>query len=66
MTSAVEWGENVKAIFDVYNNSLLSQMKIKKPRDWVKKREVWTGLSQVFIYRIPPKDVDLEQEYDEK
>jgi len=60
LISVLEWGDVVKAIFDVYSNTLLSEMRLKNPTNWNEKRKVWTSLSQVFIYRIPPEDVNLE------
>lgn len=53
ITSAVQWGNLVKASFDLYRNDLLKQMGLERPANWKQERELWTSISQSFLYWEP-------------
>ena len=53
IAAAVQWGNWVKAIFDLYRGDLLTRMGIKNPSDWTQERDTWVELSQSFLYWYP-------------
>lgn len=50
ISAAIEWGDQVKAIFDLYRNSLLSQMGLRIPEKWEDERVIWQKISKSFLY----------------
>ncbi len=60
VSSAIEWGEYVKAIFDLYRNHLLSQMGIEIPKDYIKEKELWRKINKTMIYEDA---LDVERDF---
>jgi hypothetical protein len=52
--AAEQWGECVKAGFDVFLPELCKKLGYKKPEDTMAEREFWYKLSQGILYRHPP------------
>jgi hypothetical protein len=52
-SAAVEWGEIVKASFDVYLPSLLTKLQFPYPATKDDERKLWREFSQGIIYRWP-------------
>jgi hypothetical protein len=50
ISSSIQWGFYVKAIFDIYRHDLLRKMGIKVPQTWDEERRIWDKISQSFIY----------------
>jgi len=50
---AVEWGDLVKSVFDLYRFDLLEAMGIELPKTRDEERVLWTKVSQAMIYRLP-------------
>jgi hypothetical protein len=50
ISSAISWGENVKAIFDLYRLDLLTKMGIETPGSSDSERECWREINQSFLY----------------
>ena len=50
---AVEWGDLVKAVFDLYRFDLLDKLGIEQPENRDKERAIWTKVSQAIVYRLP-------------
>jgi hypothetical protein len=46
-----QWGEWVKAAFDVYLPKLREELGFRKPENIEREREFWKRLSQAFVYR---------------
>lgn len=47
---AMEWGETVKSVFDLYRNDLLAQMGIEPPQSRDEEKTYWTKISRSFLY----------------
>jgi hypothetical protein len=60
--AAVEWGEMVKAAFDVHLVKLRGTFEIRAEDDREAERTSWTKLSMALIYRdkeqMPPRSVE--------
>ena len=56
--AAAQWGEWVKAAFDVFLPELCTKLGYKRPLDIKAEREFWTKVSQAIVYRDP---VSLEE-----
>lgn len=56
--AAAQWGEWVKAAFDVFLPKLCTKLGYKRPLDIKAEREFWTKVSQAIVYRDP---VSLEE-----
>ena len=50
ISSAKEWGEYVKSIFDLYRYDLLKQMGLAKPKTWEEERRAWEEICRSFLY----------------
>lgn len=50
VSSAREWGEYVKAVFDLYRHTLLKQMGLEIPKSWEDERHCWQEISCSFLY----------------
>jgi hypothetical protein len=57
---AIEWGDLVKAVFDLYRFDLLEAMHIDWPEDREEERELWTKISQSIIYKMPSSLPELK------
>lgn len=53
ITNAIQWGDLVKASFDLYRYDLLKQMGLERPKDWEQERILWLTISQSFLYWYP-------------
>ncbi len=51
--AASQWGNFVKASFDVYLRDLAKKLEISLPASRDEQREVWTRFSQAILYRRP-------------
>jgi hypothetical protein len=61
-SAAREWGDFVKAAFDVYRFNLLESLGIDLPKNREEERKLWTKYSQAIIYRLPETLPDLKKE----
>ena len=61
ISTASEWGYQVKAIFDLYRNTLLSQMGVRIPNKWEDERIVWQKISRSFLY-LDQLDIERDAE----
>jgi hypothetical protein len=52
-SAAVEWGELVKAAFDIYLPSLLAKLQFTFPATKDEEVKLWQEFSQAIIYRWP-------------
>ena len=52
-SSAREWGDFVKAAFDVYRFNLLESLGMDLPKNREEEKILWTKYSQAIIYRLP-------------
>ncbi len=52
-SSAVEWGDMVKACFDVYLPKLREQLEFIPPKNGDEEQKMWREFSQAVIYRYP-------------
>jgi hypothetical protein len=50
VSSAREWGEYVKAVFDLYRHPLLKQMGLQVPLSWQDEYHWWQDISRAFLY----------------
>jgi hypothetical protein len=50
---AIEWGDLVKAVFDLYRFDLLKTMHVEWPESRDEERELWTKISQSIMYKMP-------------
>lgn len=50
ISSAIAWGENVKAIFDLYRLDLLTKMGFEIPGNLKSERECWQEINCSFLY----------------
>ena len=50
---AVEWGDLVKAVFDLYRFDLLDALGVERPKNRDGERAIWTKVSQAMVYRLP-------------
>jgi len=50
ISSSIQWGSYVKAVFDFYRHDLLQKMGIKVPQTWDEERKIWDEINQSFIY----------------
>lgn len=53
--AAFEWGELVKASFDVFLPMLYEKLGFPFPKNREEEKNLWRDLSQAMIYRIPKK-----------
>jgi hypothetical protein len=57
---ALEWGEEVKSVFDICRYKLLDELGIKQPETMDEERAIWIRVSQAMIYwsdmPIQPRD----------
>jgi hypothetical protein len=53
--AVINWGDLVKASFDVFLPKLLEAMQLAQPADKSQEREIWFDFSQATIYRHPAK-----------
>lgn len=63
--AAVEWGDLVKAAFDVFLPDLASKLKLSIPSKRTEERKLWTRFTQAVLYRAPsaiPERSQLEQD----
>lgn len=51
--AASQWGELVKAAFDVYLPELYKKLELPTPTDEKDKRSIWTEYSQAVVYENP-------------
>lgn len=58
---AVEWGDLVKAVFDLYRFDLLDALGIERPASREEERVIWTKVSQAIVYRLPSTLPDLKK-----
>lgn len=58
--SAVEWGDYVKASFDVFAPKLREALNINQPADRDDEEKQWTAFSQAIIYRLPERMPELK------
>jgi hypothetical protein len=58
--SAVEWGDYVKASFDVFAPNLREALGIVQPADRDDEEKQWTAFSQAIIYRLPERMPELK------
>ena len=66
---AVEWGDLVKSVFDLYRFDLLDSLGIEPPKSHDEERILWINFSQAIIYRLPdslPEIKPQEKEQDKK
>jgi hypothetical protein len=67
ISSALQWGDLVKSVFDLYRGDLLKQMGLKQPESWDEERKLWLALSRSFHYWEPlqvPRDSRNKDEDD--
>ncbi len=67
--TAVEWGNLVRASFDIFLPELFSKVGFKTSGDGQREREIWTKFSQAVIYRSPatmPDRNELQQGEEQK
>lgn len=48
--NAIQWGDLVKASFDLYRYDLLEQMGLERPASWEQEQALWTDISRSFLY----------------
>ena len=58
---AVEWGDYVKAAFDIYAPQLRVTLGLNQPKDRGEEKQQWTRFSQAIIYRLPDVIPELKQ-----
>lgn len=51
--AAFEWGDAVKAVFDLYRGELLQRLGIPAPGDAAEEKALWIRMSQAFSYWQP-------------
>jgi hypothetical protein len=67
--AAVQWGDYVKASFDLFLPALREKLQLPTPANIHEERKLWTNFSQVVIYhdrdqvmsRVPPADEKREK-----
>jgi hypothetical protein len=47
---AMEWGEEVKSVFDICRYKLLEELGIEQPATMDEERDIWVRVSQAMIY----------------
>lgn len=52
-SAASEWGNLVKAAYDVFMPALRTTLQFRPRSTWEQERQVWTAFSQAIIYRLP-------------
>lgn len=60
--SALAYGEQVKAAFDLHRNDLLTALHRPIPSNTDEEREEWKRLSLFFKWSIPPKSAPTESD----
>ena len=63
---AVEWGDLVKAVFDLYRFDLIKALGIELPKSREEERALWTKVSQAIVYRLPRVLPERKQPAEEK
>ena len=58
---AVEWGDLVKSVFDLYRFDLLKALGVELPKSRKEERALWTKVSQAIVYRLPASLPDLKK-----
>jgi hypothetical protein len=51
--SAVEWGDLIKAAFDIFLPDLRKKLQFKQTADTAEERALWTAFSRAIIYVVP-------------
>jgi hypothetical protein len=54
VSSARQWGETVKAVFDIYRYDLLDKMRIEVAKNWKEERDQWMEINKTFLYQNKP------------
>ena len=49
--SALQWGEEVKAVFDLYREALAGQVGLDLPLDSAQETVMWRALSRMMVFR---------------
>lgn len=57
LTSAKVWGEEVKAVFDLYRYNLMEQIKAFNIKG--NEREKWKKINWLFLYWRPLEEENL-------
>lgn len=63
LTSALEWCECIKSIYDIYRKNLLTQMGIKIPASWLGERQLWEKLNKTLRFQYPLDVLREDQPY---
>jgi hypothetical protein len=63
-SSAVSWGDFVKAAFDVYRFRLLKSMSLDVPKTRDAESELWMNFSQAIAFRFPDSLPELKKTAD--
>jgi hypothetical protein len=50
ISSSIQWGFSVKAVFDLYRHDLLKKMGVRIPLSWDEERTIWGEINQSFVY----------------
>lgn len=64
--SAIEWGDYIKAGFDVFAPALRKTLGIVQPANRDEETAQWTAYSQAIIYRLPERLPELKVESEEE
>lgn len=57
ITTGRQWGERIKAVFDLYRSDLLQKLGFEIPLTWEEERNCWREVNQTFLYWDPPDDL---------
>lgn len=52
-SSAVAWGDYIKAAFDMFRPQMREALLFERPRDWQEESAQWIGFSQAIVFRSP-------------
>lgn len=58
VSSAIQWGYTVKAVFDLYRHDLLNKIGIYRNFNLEKQRKVWEKLNKIFLYHGDIKTIE--------
>jgi hypothetical protein len=64
--AAEEWGEWVKASFDVFLPELHAKLGFSPPETMEQEQEFWKGFSQAIIYRFPSSLMAVRDKWNPK